>query len=192
MPLDHLRGLRSAHVERELRVAWAAGGQDKIEAAKFLLNWKSPRGGTLAAEWLNEEMPFEAFVGLLHRLALVEGIEAFAHLESLIGRGGLGEVELDYALDNLSDMMQFCQGDPRYAKGLRILANHISQASPAIRWTVVFSLGKLGATEYRSLIEAACQDKGHCDSGYVSAVARNALRIFDGDVDVDLHEASEP
>ena len=76
---------------------------------------------------------------------------------------------------------------------LTLLASFLDHPSPEVRWTVIFSLAKLRATEYRAEISHFVEDRTPTQYyGYVSGVARNALRVLDGDEDVDLWDAKSP
>lgn len=181
------------HTERKLRQLFDSGDpESQRQAAAALVHWRSKRGLLLADEWLATDPDYPVFFDILWRYNM-DGWQTFDRFKALITSGRLSDEKLDTALDKFSDLLQFQNRKPEYQEGLALLASFLDHPSPEVRWTVVFSLAKLDAKAYRAEISRLVEDRTPTQYyGYVSGVARNALRLLDGDEDVDLLDASTP
>ena len=179
--------------EARLRELYArANDDDNGEIARFLSEWKSKRGLKVADDWMRDNPPIGAYCQILWRYALCDGMETVDRFLTQLKRDDLDDDRRDDVVDRLSDLINLRPRHARYQECLAVIAEHLRDKSPEVRWTAAFSLGKLGAKEYRDELVALAEDKTNCRYGYVSAVARSAVRLIDGELDVDLHDASEP
>ncbi|MBX7135647.1 MAG: HEAT repeat domain-containing protein [Fimbriimonadaceae bacterium] len=181
------------NTERKLRQLFDSGDPEAQErASSALIAWRSKRGLVVADEWLAANPGVQTFSNTLWRYVM-DGWQTFGRFKGLITNGTLSDEKLDDTLDKFSDLLQFRDRKPQYREGLKLLASFLNHPSPEVRWTVIFSLAKLRATEYRDEISRLVEDRTPTQYyGYVSGVARNALRFFCGDEQVDLWHAKEP
>ena len=111
---------------------------------------------------------------------------------SILARKGLTDRKRDDAIDLFSDCITFCDRHARYSEFLQVIADHLDHPCPEVRWTAIFSVAKLNATQYRGRLATLREDRTKSEYGYVSAVARNGVKRLDGDEDVDLWDATTP
>lgn len=191
--LSRLSGRGRAVTERRLRAIYE-GGDDLVrgEAARFLFTWQSSRSLNLADEWLAQRPEQGVFTWIVICYALTSYADTYDRFAALFARTDLTDANLDVLVDNFASWAQFRDEDPRHKQALAIIASYLEHSSPQVRWTAAFSLGSLRATEYRPQLVQLEADKSLTPYGYVSRVARNAVRAIDGEQDVDLHDASSP
>ena len=194
--MDALSSLNSRgreRTERKLREIYAAGDAGvRAEAARFLVSWQSSRSLTVADEWLEQRPEHGAFTWIVICYALTSYGDTYDRFTSLFARTDLSDDDIDVLVDNFASWAAYRDKDPRYRDALAIIAAYLEHASPEVRWTAAFSLGTLRATEYRERLLRLCEDKTMTAYGYVSGVARSAVRAIDGEEGVDLHDASCP
>jgi hypothetical protein len=186
--------------ERRLRALYEeAEGGAKVEIARFVGGWRSERANSLADEWIDEVLASperEDAIGrnllfyLLPPRRIHNDRRDLETWHSLLDRPNLPV----WALDVIIDIFP-CIGrrEPRRSKAIERLAGYLDHPSPEIRWTAIFRLATIQATQARDRIAALTADRTKTRHyGYVSRVAKNALRFLDGDYEVDLHEARNP
>jgi hypothetical protein len=179
--------------EARLREMYAeASEEDKGNVAHFLFQWKSKRGLRVADDWMNEDPPYSAYDSILVRYSLCDGMQTVDRFLSQLDREELDDHRRNLALERFSDLIDYRQRHPRYHECLAVIARHLTHAYAEVRATAACRLGLMRAAAYREQLSALLQDKTKCCYGYVSAVARNAVRMIDGDDDVDIYDASEP
>lgn len=193
-----------AATERRLRALYnEAKGCAKVEVARFVGGWRSGRANALADEWIDEvlsdpEGKDKSFYPTGHNQLFFLLPPRQIHnirrdLEtwySLLDRPNLPVWALDAIIDNFP-----CIGrrEPERSEAIERLAGYLDNPAPEIRWTAIFRLATIQATQARDRIAALTADRTKTRYyGYVSRVAKNAVRFLDGDYETDLYEARYP
>lgn len=178
------------NTERKLREIYAAGNADiRVAAADFLLSWQSSRSLAVADDWLAQSPDYPIFVRMVTCYSTTSYADTYDRFMALFARPDLSVDEVDVLVDWFGSWAQYRDRDPRYKSVLAHVASYLEHKSPEIRWTAAFRMGCLRATDYRERLVALEKDKTLTAYGYVSAVARNAVRAIDGERDVDMHDA---
>lgn len=191
--VDRLNPRGGAATERAVRALYRdAVGWERGVVAAFVCGWRSYRAEAVAAEWIEECLLDPDGVFQFALLLLAGPCNVSRDIQrwfDLLARPNLP----DWAIDTLCDNFP-CDGrrHPRYCEALLRLAGFLDHPSPEVRWTTVFRLACLRATEMRDRIAKLTADETKTKYyGYVSAMAKVAVRMLDGDDFVDLYYASE-
>lgn len=188
--LGRLNPRGRAKTEHKLREIYATGDADvRVAAAHFLLEWQSSRSLAVADDWLAQSPEYPIFVQLATCYTVTSYADTYDRLMALFGRTDLSVDEVDVLVDWFGSWAEFRNRDPRYKSILAHISTYLEHESPEVRWTAAFRMGCLRATDYRERLVALENDKTLTDYGYVSAVARNAVRAIDVERDVDMHDA---
>ncbi len=186
--------VRGRHrTEARLRELYAAADDNgKGDLARFLVIWKSRRGLNVADDWIESDAPQDAFHHLLVRYALCDGIKTADRFLRILERDDLSNDMRDDAVDGFSDCIDGRARHPRYQEFVAAIARHLEHPCAEVRWTATFSVAKLRAEQYRDQLVTLQEDQTKTRYGYISGLARNAVRFIDGDDEVDLHDATQP
>ncbi|MCC7435589.1 MAG: hypothetical protein IT363_12960 [Methanoregulaceae archaeon] len=188
--LEQLNPRGRAKTERKLREIYAAGDADvRVAAAHFLLEWQSSRSLAVADDWLAQSPDYPIFVRMVTCYATTSYADTYDRFMALFARTDLSADEVDVLVDWFGSWAEHRNRDPRYKSVLALIATYLDHESPEIRWTAAFRMGCLRATPYRDRLVELEKDKTLTAYGYVSAVARNAIRAIDGERDVDMRDA---
>jgi hypothetical protein len=173
--------------ERRLRAIYSAGSEDvRTMASVFLYKWKSPRALVVGDEWIREPHDIQVFSHVIMRYSL-EGLKAFDWFTTLAKRPDLTDAEVDILIDWFYGTLG--HRGPRLQEGLDFIANYLTHPSGEVRWTAIFCLAY--TKEYRNRFEELASDATLTRYGFVSGVAKQALRALDG-LDHDLYDARLP
>lgn len=188
--LGRLNPRGRAKTERRLREIYAVGDADvRVAAAHFLLEWQSSRSLAVADDWLDQSPDYAIFVRLVTCYAVSPYADTYDRFMALFARTDLSADEVDVLLDWFGSWAEFRNRDPRYKSILALIATYLDHKSPEIRWTAAFRMGCLRARDHRDRLVELEKDKTLTAYGFVSGVARNAIRAIDGEQDVDMHDA---
>jgi hypothetical protein len=188
--LGRLNPRGRANTELRLREIYATGDADvRVAAAHFLLLWQSSRSLAVADDWLAQSPDYPIFVRMVTCYATTSYADTYDRFMALFARTDLSADEVDVLVDWFGSWAEHRNRDPRYKSVLAHIATYLDHESPEIRWTAAFRLGCLRASDYRERVVRLEKDKTLTAYGYVSAVARNAVRAIDGELDVDMHDA---
>ncbi|RYG38118.1 hypothetical protein EON81_04575 [bacterium] len=155
--------------------------------AVFVLGWKEVRAVRFAEAWLKERPTGSVCNLITLRLGKRPWRALPLFLEEL-ARADLPDRDRDNLIENLYGILYRVESHPRHPEGERALVDHLHHASPEVRWTAVFCLAY--RKEYREQIETLVTDETLARFGYVSRIAKNALRIIDGEPGLDLFYGS--